>query len=1154
MVTKSLALRTHTKKLLAAAVLTALSGAAHGATQYWDINGPTAGLGGTGTWDFTTGATGNFNDSTGTGPRQDWANTNDAVFNGTATYTVTIQSGATINANSIAFGTTAGNDTITGGTALNIASSTASIVNNTNVTGSARAQIINSPIGGTDITIVVNASTATINAITTLGSNTSTTVNSFTGNLILGGNGTGASASKLNEVIINGTGIMPQGAGQKFLYNRDFSQIGFTAGGASGLGAFSGTFNNDFNLNNSGSGTFTSYIGAVNVGTTITLSGVISGSANLSFATGSNGGQGNLVLNNNATYTGGTNMLLNSTSTTAGIITLGTNNALPQATAVLFGNSAGASSGVINMNGRNQRVASIATSGTGYIGGITNTSGTVSTLTISGSTSTSYGVATGANTASSNIGATTITGVAGLTGSNDGVALVLDSANTGTTTLNRPAGNTYNGGTTINGGTLRVNNTSGSGTGSGTVTVGSGGTLGGTGTVSGAVSNAGKIAPGNSVGTITLSGGLSLNTSSGVDMEFSSTPAHDRVNVSGGTLTLPGSGALIDLFDLGSGIHNTTGSGIGLNPNYVLFNYAALSGTPSTAFTIVPPNSGGAQAANFSLNDTGSAIELIVSGAGEDLAWRGDGTGSGAWDVNTTTNWLNTGTNVASNFNTNDVVTFDDTANGTADATITIAAGGVSPSQVTVNATRNYTFAGGPINGITKVTKSGTGTLVMSGTSNTYTGGTTVTLGTLAIAGDGSFGATSGALTVSKTSATNLTILRFDADTTINASRVVKLTQTNGGGPQINTNGFNVNIPGPILCGNSNNVNLIKTGGGTLTLGGDNSTNAGGGFVNAIIVNGGTVKASQDVSLGQLAKTVTLNTGTFQFGASFNPTGRTFSISGGGGTIDTNGFNANIDGVLAGSGVVTKTGAGVLTLSGNNTHTGGIVVSTGEVVVTQSMRKSASLNVADGVKLTMAPRVANVAHVLQIGTLSLNSTGTLDMNNHDLVVDAGAFTTLEPLVLGGYRGGPDTTATGIISTTSQTIDGGTTILALFDNSLAGFADYPFGSGLTVAPGAIVGKYTYIGDTNYDGQVTPQDYTATDSNLGTSVDPAISWFYGDTNFDGNIDPTDYAGIDGALGLGQGNPLAAQGLAAVPEPAFGLTAMGAGLLLMRRRAKR
>src|SRR4051812_33117878 len=94
--TKPLALRTHTKKLLAAAVLTALSGAAHGATQYWDINGPTANLGGTGTWDFTTGATGNFNDSTGTGARQDWANGNDAVFNGTATYTVTIQAGATI--------------------------------------------------------------------------------------------------------------------------------------------------------------------------------------------------------------------------------------------------------------------------------------------------------------------------------------------------------------------------------------------------------------------------------------------------------------------------------------------------------------------------------------------------------------------------------------------------------------------------------------------------------------------------------------------------------------------------------------------------------------------------------------------------------------------------------------------------------------------------------------------------------------------------------------------------------------------------------------------------------------------------------------------------------------------------------------------------
>jgi hypothetical protein len=217
------------------------------------------------------------------------------------------------------------------------------------------------------------------------------------------------------------------------------------------------------------------------------------------------------------------------------------------------------------------------------------------------------------------------------------------------------------------------------------------------------------------------------------------------------------------------------------------------------------------------------------------------------------------------------------------------------------------------------------------------------------------------------------------------------------------------------------------------------------------------------------------------------------------------------------------------------------------------------LGVNAGGRVTMADRATTGGRkVLYTSTLSVaggaSPTGTLDLNDNDLVVTTGSFSTLQALVFAGYRGGPDTTATGIVSSTSQNVHGGTTILALFDNSLAGFPDYPFNSGHTIAANAIVGKYTYIGDTNMDGQVTPQDYTATDSNLGTSVDPAISWFYGDTNFDGNIDPTDYAGIDGALGLGVGNPLSAQGPAAVPEPAsIGLLGLGAIAVLRRRRSR-
>jgi autotransporter-associated beta strand protein len=74
-------------------------------------------------------------------------------------------------------------------------------------------------------------------------------------------------------------------------------------------------------------------------------------------------------------------------------------------------------------------------------------------------------------------------------------------------TLNLTGANTY-AGTLVNAGTLRANNTSGSATGVGSVTVAPGGTLGGSGFVvpnaGGTVTINGAIAPGNSVGTLTL--------------------------------------------------------------------------------------------------------------------------------------------------------------------------------------------------------------------------------------------------------------------------------------------------------------------------------------------------------------------------------------------------------------------------------------------------------------------------------------------------------------------------------------------------------------------------------------------------------------------------------------------------------------------------
>lgn len=108
----------------------------------------------------------------------------------------------------------------------------------------------------------------------------------------------------------------------------------------------------------------------------------------------------------------------------------------------------------------------------------------------------------------------------------------LEKVGTGTLTIEGTP--TYSGATLVEGGLLTAN---GSLMSSSSITVGARGTLGGTGTVPSTTVN-GALAPGNSIGTLTVNGNLTFNAGSAYQVELAGA-ANDRTNVTG-TATLAG--------------------------------------------------------------------------------------------------------------------------------------------------------------------------------------------------------------------------------------------------------------------------------------------------------------------------------------------------------------------------------------------------------------------------------------------------------------------------------------------------------------------------------------------------------------------------------------------------------------------------------------
>ncbi|ECU2523781.1 autotransporter outer membrane beta-barrel domain-containing protein [Salmonella enterica subsp. enterica serovar Kentucky] len=541
----------------------------------------------------------------------------------------------------------------------------------------------------------------------------------------------------------------------------------------------------------------------------------------------------------------------------------------------------------------------------------------------------------------------------------DGTSLIKQGA--GTLILN--AENTYTGGTTISGGTLVATNVDA--LGSGDVTDDATLELNTGGTFDNAIGGSGNVVK-SGADTLTLSGSNSYT---------------GGTTISGGTL--------------------------------VASNVEALGTGDVTNNATLELNTGG----DF-INNIGGTGRVEKSGD-DTLTLSGSNTYTGG-------TFINGGTLVASN------VEALGTGDVTDNATLALNTGGTFDNA---------------ISGSGQVVKSGDETLTLSGT-NSYTGGTTISGGTLVAtnvealgSGDvtddatlelntgGTFdNAISGSGQVVKSGDKMLTLSGANSysggtlisDGTLVASNVEAL----GTGDVTNNATLALNTGGDFTNNISGSGQVVKSGDDTLTLSGANS------YTGGTTISGGTLVATNVDALGTgdvtNSSTLELNTG---------------------GTFDN---------AISGSGQVVKSGDETLTLSGSNTYTGGTLISGGTLVATNVD----ALGTGD---------------VTDNATLELNTGGTFDnvISGSGQVVKSGDDT----LTLSGansYTGGTLISGGTLVATSVEALGSGdvtdNAVLELntggtFDNAISG-------SGQVVKSGdktlTLSGANSYTGGTTISG--------------------------------------------------------------------------------------
>jgi autotransporter-associated beta strand protein len=1096
-----------------------------------------------------------------------------ALTVGNGTYGGVILNGGTVTGGTLAFNTAAGyvytstastiNSPITGTGGLTVfgpgslrlASSSNTLSGNIVVNGATLNATSDAALGPAANSITLNGGTlAPVNGYTqtqpvTIGStggtisisNTLTLTGAITGGgtLTKGGTGSlilsGGSADSLTGNISVNAGILQTANGASLASTTGNITI---ASGASfdAFGDYDGTIiSNPIWV----SGTGTSGDGAINGGGNVTLSGAITLNADATIShdfnyftlssgiTGSNHnltlastqlGQPYMAVNDPITLgsgvltvTGPNGVSLNAVDSYSGGTNVGSGTLQLGNTGALGSGALNVTAGTVDLNGLSVTVNGLAGSASGIIASSSTTSD--STLTVS------------------QTGSSTFAGTLADTLSPGNMRVSLNVSGSGTLTLSGT--NTFSGTTRINSGTLILANSLALQNS----------------TLDLDAADAGSISFG-SLTTVTL-GGLegSRNLSNGLSLTIGS---NGQTTVYSGNLT--GAGSVIKtgngLLEF-SGTNNYSG-GTTINGGAMQFDSTAAIPTNPTLLTL---NTGGAVAA------TGAYTGV--------------------------TGWLNSGRissttagALALTSNSGETINLT-TAGGGAFSSITLGAvGSVTYTGVYTPLGNTYRFGGGggtlyyspAITGSKAVAMANPGTVVLTA-SNNYSGGTTITAGTLQAGSSSALG--SGAISVSGGGSLDLNgysigsiplsiggagvnglgaLLNSSATSNASASGTITLTSNATIGVDSSSYAGRMDIGGGTTCINGSTYTLTKAGSGFLRI------NSGSFTVGAINVSAGALDVLGNSNVLIAGLPVSVSSGATLFLYNVNDAANTTLLAGG--TLEDN------TGINTVSGTTTLSGSGntnfdfdntpglTLTVSGPITGTGGINMNVGAAGGKLLLTNTGN-NYSGGTVINSGTLVLGGNNAFPMSTpLTIANGAAVDIGKYTMAISNSSIGTITREVAAAYNNGlwnGANTSIGVITSSAATAD--TTHLTAVGVA-TGLTSF---ERITVPASDVLVKYTYYGDANLSGTVDGSDYTLIDAGY---LQHLTGWQNGDFNYDGMVDGSDYTLIDNSYNMqwvGIAAEIAAptaqvaqaSGSALVPEPGvFSLIAIGATGLLGRR----